>query len=152
MALTKSLQSPGRVLVRCIDGQPIPLTRIGTPQSQHAEERHSFLHFDCHLGCGWSSVYASSRSQTVIKFATVPKKDSAELQRHIRNERVAYDQLYLLTGWAIPRCYGLYSWYGGLSLILSYGGPSLPKSKIEKFISLGLTERCDSLPFRRECF
>ena len=150
--MAHGLQSPGSMLVRCVDGLPISLTRIGTPKSQHAREKRPFVHFDCHLGCGWSSVYSSSRSQTVIKFAAVPKKDSAELQRQLRNEEVAYDKLYCLTGWAIPRCYGLYSWYGGLSLVLSYGGPSLPKLKMEKFTSLGLTERCNSLPFRRECF
>jgi len=90
--------------------------------------------------------------KTVFKFAAVSKKDSAELQRQLRDEQVAYDKLHSLTGWAIPRCYGLYSWYGGLSPVLSYEGPSFPKLKIEKFISPGLTERCDSLPFRRECF
>jgi len=90
--------------------------------------------------------------KTVFKFAAVPKKDSAEFQRQLRDEQVAYDKLHSLTGWAIPRCYGLYSWYGGLSPVLPYEGPSLPKLKIEKFTSLGLTERCDSLPFRRECF
>lgn len=61
--------------------------------------------------------------KTVFKFAAVPKKDSAELQRQLRDEQVAYDKLHSLTGWAIPRCYGLYSWYGGLSPVLSYEGP-----------------------------
>src|SRR5260221_5078487 len=122
MALTEFLQLPGsRIIVRCIDDIPMLLgVRIGTPQSQHAEEQRHFVHFGRHLGCGWSSVYASIRSQIAIKFGAVPKKDSAELQLQLRNEQIADDKLHRLTGWTIPLCYGLYSWYGGLSLRLSY--------------------------------
>ena len=130
------------MLVQPYDALPITLSLVGAPQSQHAEKTSLFIHLDQHYGGGWSSVYASSRSHIIIKFAIVPKKDKVELEGYLENEKAAYDKLLRLTGWAIPRCYGEYLWYGGRALVLTYEGSSLENLKM-KFTSLGLVERCD---------
>ncbi len=52
---------------------------------------------------GWSSVYASSKSHVVVKFADVPKKDKAELKCQLSNEKIAYNKLSRITGWVVPR-------------------------------------------------
>jgi len=106
--------------VRCLDGRPMELTLVGTPISRRAKEQYRpFIHFDGHLGAGWSSVFASSESYIVVKFAAVPKKNKAELLRQLSNEKAAYHKLKLVTGWIVPRLIGEYKWYGGRSLILS---------------------------------
>ncbi|KAI0253725.1 hypothetical protein BJV78DRAFT_163667 [Lactifluus subvellereus] len=135
-----SLQAPGDMVVQCIDGLPMALSLVGTPQSSGGEEQHPFVHLDCYLGGGWSSVYASSRSHVIVKFATVPKKDRAELKRQLRNEKAVYDKLALLTRLVVPLCYGEYVWYGGRALVLSDEGQSLAALEME-FASLGLVER-----------
>ena len=130
------------MLVQPYDALPITLSLVGARQPRHAEKTFPFIHLDKHYGGGWSSVYASSRSHIIIKFAIVPKKDKAELEGYLKNEKAAYDQLLPLSGWAIPRCYGEYLWYGGRALVLTDEGPSLENLKME-FTSLGLVERCD---------
>jgi len=85
-------------------------------------------------------VYASTVSRVVVKFASVPKKPKAELERQLVNEKVAYDRLAVLTGWVVPIFYGEYLWYGGRSLVLSDEGPSLAALEM-KFESLWLIER-----------
>ena len=56
------LQTPGSMSVPCFDGVLMRLTFVGTTQYKHSEE-HPLIHFDRHLGGGWSSVYyASSKS------------------------------------------------------------------------------------------
>jgi hypothetical protein len=117
-----------------------------TPQCQDGERQYPFIHFDRHLGGGWSSVYASSRSHLIVKFAYVPEKDKAELERQLRNENDAYNKLYPLTRLVIPHCYGEYVWYGGRALLLSDEGPLMSSQEME-FTSLGLVERCDLLQF-----
>ncbi len=102
MAFDESLQVPGSIVVQCLDGLPMELTRIDTPPSQHAENHCPFIHLDRNFGGGWSSVYA---------------------------------------GWAVPRFYGEYKWYGGRALVFSDGGQSL--SDLEDFTSLSLVERYD---------
>ncbi|KAI0255086.1 hypothetical protein BJV78DRAFT_1279691 [Lactifluus subvellereus] len=142
-----SLQAPGAMVVQCFDGLPMALSPVGTPQSSGGEKQHPFVHLDCYLGGGWSSVYASSRSHVIVKFATVPKKERAELERQLRNEKAAYDKLTLLTRLVVPLCYGEYVWYGGRALVLSDEGQSLAALGME-FASLELVERCDSPQFK----
>jgi hypothetical protein len=87
-------------------------------------------------------VYSSSKSRVVIKFAAVPKKDKAELERQLSNEKAAYHKLRRISRWVIPRLYGEYEWFGGRAILLSDEGQSL--SHLEEFTSLPLIERCDS--------
>ena len=107
----------------------------------HGEKKldHPFVHLDRHLGASWSTVFASSKSHVVVKFAVVPKKDKAELIRQLGNEKLAYNKLNRISGWVVPRPYGEYEWYGGRALVLSEGGQSL--SDLEEFTSLSLIER-----------
>jgi hypothetical protein len=88
-------------------------------------------------------VYGSSKSPVIVKFAAVPKKDKAELERLLSNEKVAYEKLNRISGWIVPRMYGEYYWYGGRALVLSDEGPSL--SHLENFTSLWLIQRYESL-------
>ncbi|KAI0247006.1 hypothetical protein BJV78DRAFT_84068 [Lactifluus subvellereus] len=134
----KLAEAPAGMVVKCFNAFPMDLSLVGAPQSQGGEK--PFVHLDRHLGAGWSSVYASSRSHVIVKFAKVPKKDKAELERQLRNEKAAYDKLALLIRWVVPHCYGEYLWYGGRSLVLSEEGPSLSALGME-FVSLGLVER-----------
>jgi hypothetical protein len=118
----------------------LELSLIDPPRSHRAKEQyHPFVHFDCHLGACWSTVFASSKSHIVVKFATVPKKDKAELIRQLSNEKLAYNKLNRITGWIVPRLYGEYEWYGGRALVLSKEGQSL--SHLENFTSRGIACR-----------
>ena len=120
------------------------LLLVNGSHSHHAKEQyHPFIHLDRLLGAGWSSVFASSKSHVVVKFAVVPKKDKAELLRQLKNERAAYEKLGHIAGWIIPRLYGEYEWHGGRALVLSDKG--LPLSDLETFKSLPLMERYGSL-------
>ena len=116
------------------------LSLINTPHSNHAgKQDHPFVHLDSHLGAGWSTVFASSKSHVVVKFASVPKKDKIELIRQLSNEKLAYNKLNRISGWVVPRLYGEYEWYGGRALLLSEEGQSL--SCLDKFSSLSFIER-----------
>jgi len=115
------------------------LNLVNAPHLRHTKK--PFIYLDHYLEAGWSSVYASSKSRIVIKFAAVPKKDKAELERQLNTEKAAYKKLSLITGWVIPRLYGEYRWFGGRALVLSHEGQSL--SDLEKFGSLPLIERWD---------
>ncbi|KAI0289072.1 hypothetical protein BC826DRAFT_1188019 [Russula brevipes] len=110
----------------------------GIPSSK---QNPPFIHLDRQLGVGWSSVYSSSKSCVVVKFAVVPKKDKAELGRQLSNEKAAYhtSKLRHIAQWVIPRLYGEYEWFGGRALILADEGQSL--SHLEEFVSLPLIER-----------
>jgi hypothetical protein len=138
------------MLVQPYDALPLELSLVGACRSRQAYKTNIIIHLDKHYGGGWSSVYTSSRSHIIVKFAVVPKKDKAELEGYLKNEKAAYDQLFPLIGLAIPRCYGEYLWYGGRALVLTDEGPSLANLKME-FTSLGLVERCD-FPQLEECF
>ena len=134
------LQAPESMTVRCIDGRPMELILVDTPIFRRSKKQyHPFIYFDSHLGAGWASVFASSKSHLVVKFAAVPKKNKAELLRQLSNEKAAYNKLRLVTGWIVPSLIGEYTWYGGRSLILSSEGRSL--SYLEKFSMLSLMER-----------
>ncbi|KAH9967188.1 hypothetical protein BC827DRAFT_573120 [Russula dissimulans] len=133
----KLTDAPGAMLIRCFDAQRMELKLVTVPHSRHAKK--PFIHLDHYLGGDWSSVYASSKSQIVIKFAAVPKKDKAELEHQLNTEKVAYQRLSQIAGWVVPRLYGEYRWFGGRALILSDEGQSL--SHLEKFGSLSLIER-----------
>jgi hypothetical protein len=120
------------------------LLLVNVSHSHHAKKQyHPFIHFDRHHGAGWSSVFSSSKSHVVAKFAAVPKKDKAELVDQLGNEKAAYKKLDRIAGWIIPRLYGEYEWHGGRALILSDEG--LPLSDLETFESLPLMERYGSL-------
>lgn len=126
--------------MQCLDACPIELSLVNVPHSHRTKKPyHPFIHFDRHLGAGWSSVFASSKSHVVVKFAVVPKKDKAELIRQLSNEKLAYNKLSRITGWVVPRLYGEYEWYGGRALVLSEEGRSL--SYLDKLRSLSLIER-----------
>jgi hypothetical protein len=113
---------------------------INASGSHHDKEKyHPFIHLDRHLGAGWSSVFVSSKSHVVVKFASVPKEDKAELLDQLNNEKAAYKKLNRIAGWIIPHLYGEYEWYGGRALILSDEGQSL--SHLEDFKSLPFIER-----------
>jgi hypothetical protein len=136
----KSLQASENITVQCMDASPMDLLLVNTPHSRRAKnQHHPFIHFDRYFGAGWSTVFASSESHVVVKFAAVPKKDKAELTRQLRNEKLAYNKLSRIAGWVVPRLYGEYEWYGRRALVLSDEGRSL--SYLEKFTSLSLIER-----------
>jgi len=115
------------------------LSFVGSSRSRF-DDNPPFIHLDRYLGGGWSTVYASTVSRVVVKFASVPTKPKAELERQLVNEKAVYDRLIVLVGWVVPILYGEYLWYGGRSLILSDEGPSLAALKM-KFESLWLMER-----------
>jgi hypothetical protein len=142
----KFIQSPGNLLVQYLDTHPITLTPIDhdKPQSKRVEEYHPFVHLDLKIlnFAGPCSVYVSTKSHVMVKFAYHPMEDKAELERMLTNERAAHDKLQPLAGWAISRCYGEYLWYGGRALVLSHEGPSLLDLG-NGFASLRLDERCD---------
>jgi hypothetical protein len=133
------------MIVQCLDATPIELKLIDAPHSQRAnlkKQNPPFIHLDRQCGAGWSSVYSSSKSRVVVKFAAVPKKDKAELERQLSNEKAAYHKLRCISQWVIPRLYGEYEWFGGRAILLSDEGQSL--SHLEEFTSLPLIDRCDS--------
>ena len=98
------------------------------------------MSFDRFIAAGWSSVYLSTSAHIAIKLAIVPKKDKRQLEEFIKSECEAYKKLARLQGWIVPRCYGIWRWYGGKALVLSEMGESLDSRGIE-FTSLGLVER-----------
>ena len=113
------------------------LLLVNASRSNHVKKQyHPFIHLDRHLDAGWSSVFASTKSHVVVKFAVVPKKDKAELVRQLSNEKAAYEKLNRFAGWIVPRLYGEYEWHGGRALVFSDEGGSL-----ENFTSLLLIER-----------
>ncbi|KAI9513464.1 hypothetical protein F5148DRAFT_1278832 [Russula earlei] len=108
---------------------------IDAPQSQRVEKQHSLsISLGHSLGGGWPSMYAASNSPIIVKFAVAPRKDKAELERQLRNEKVAYIKLSPLADWVVPRLYGEFEWYGGRAIVLSYVGQPLPD--LEDFMSL----------------
>jgi len=127
------------MLVQCLDALPMALSFVGSSRSRF-DDNPPFIHLDRYLGGGWSTVYASTVSRVVVKFASVPTKPKAELERQLVNEKAVYDRLTVLTGWVVPILYGEYLWYGGWSLVLSDKGPSLAALEM-KFESLWLIER-----------
>jgi hypothetical protein len=140
LVLTNLFQAAESITVQCLDGYPMELLLVNASRPHHIKkEYHPFIHLDRQLGAGWSSVFASSESHVVVKFAVVPKKDKAELVRQLTDEEAAYKKLNRIAGWIIPRFYGEYEWHGGRALILSDEGRSL--SHLENFTSLPLIER-----------
>ena len=137
------------MLVQCFTSQPSTLSLIGTPETQRSEETRSFVHLNRHLGGGWSSaVYASRSSRIIVKPVAVPKKAKVTLERHFVNEKAVYDKFYDLTGRVIPFRYGGYEGRdsGRRAPVLSDEGTSLSElgtGEMERFSTLGLTERCD---------
>ena len=95
----RSPEAPGDMVTQCFNGFPVGFPPAGTPQSKDGEKQHPFVSLDSHQ----SSVYASSGSHLIVKFAEVPKEDKAELERQLRNENDAYNKLY---GLVVSRCYG----------------------------------------------
>ncbi|KAI0255387.1 hypothetical protein BJV78DRAFT_1279549 [Lactifluus subvellereus] len=87
----KLVKTSGDMVIQCLNGLPMGFSPAGMPQSQDGEKKRPFIFLDHHLGGGWSSVYASSRSHLIVKFAKVPKKDQAELERQLWNENDAYN-------------------------------------------------------------
>jgi len=116
------------------------LSSVDAPPSQSRDKPFPFIHLDRYLGWAWASVYGSSSSRVVVKFARVAGKDKAELELQLKGEKAAYARLTCLTGWVVPVCFGEYLWYGGRSLVLSHEGPSLAALRME-FTALGLIER-----------
>src|SRR5712672_315993 len=113
------------MLVQCLDALPMALSFVGSSRSRF-DDNPPFIHLDRYLGGGWSTVYASTVSRVVVKFASVPTKPKAELERQLVNEKVAYDRLIVLVGWVVPILYGEY--YGmvdGHSSFLTRDHPSL---------------------------
>ncbi|KAI9453895.1 hypothetical protein F5148DRAFT_1327727 [Russula earlei] len=128
------------IVIQCLDGLPIEFTLVDAPLTQLTKKMcHQFIHFDHYLGGGWSSVYASRKWHVVVKFATVPKKDKAMLERQLSNETAAYHKLSRIAGWVVPLHYGEFKWDGGRAIILSDEGRSL--SHLETFSSLSVVER-----------
>ncbi|KAI9453431.1 hypothetical protein F5148DRAFT_1151967 [Russula earlei] len=128
------------IVIQCLDGLPIEFTLVDAPLSQLAKKMcHQFVHLDHYLGGGWSSVYASRKWNVVVKFAAVPKKDKAMLERQLSNETAAYHKLSRIAGWVVPLHYGEYEWDGGRAIILSNEGRSL--SHLETFTSMSFLER-----------
>ena len=131
------------MIVQCFDALPMVLSFVDTPQSRSGDEQCPFIHLDRYLGGAWASVYASTSSRVVVKFARVPNEDKVELELQLRDEKAAYARLSCVAGWVVPVCYGEYLWYGGRSLVLSDEGPSLTALEMG-FVELGLIERCES--------
>ena len=134
------LQAPESMTVQCLNAYPMELTLVDAPTPHRAKKQyHPIIYLDRHLGAGWSSVYSSSKSHVVVKFAAAPNKDKATLKRQLTNEKMAYNKLSRITGWIVPRLYGEYEWHGGRALVLSDEGRSL--SHLGEFKSLLLIER-----------
>ncbi|KAH9954360.1 hypothetical protein BC827DRAFT_969578 [Russula dissimulans] len=136
-ALTETLET---MSVRCLDAYPVQLKLVDTPRGtlrRAKKQCHPIICLDRRLHAGWSTVYSSSKSRVVVKFAVVPGKDKAELKRQLTNEKIAYKKLSRIAGWVIPRLYGEYEWHGGRALVLSDEGLSLSGT----FPSLLLIER-----------
>ncbi|KAI9455528.1 hypothetical protein F5148DRAFT_1288229 [Russula earlei] len=128
------------IVIQCLDGLPTEFTLVDAPLTQLTKKMcHQFIHLDHYLGGGWSSVYASRKWHVVVKFATVPKKDQAMLERQLSNETAAYHKLSRIAGWVVPLHYGEFKWDGGRAIILSDEGRSL--SHLETFSSLSVVER-----------
>jgi hypothetical protein len=121
------------------------LTLVGMSHYDRSDEC-PLIHFDRQLDAGWSSVYASSKSDIIIKFGTIPRKDKAEVKWQLKNEIAAYGKLGQIAGWVVPQLYGEYEWYGGRALMMTNGGPSL-----EAFTSLCLIQRYVSWHFDETC-
>jgi len=119
------------------------LSSADAPQSQSGDKQIPLIHLDRYLGGAWASVYGSSSSRVVIKFARVAGKYKPELELQLKDEKAAYARLSCLAGWVVPVCYGEYLWYGGRLLVLSHEGPSLAALRME-FTALGLIERYES--------
>ena len=100
-ALTGLFRLRRGMIVQRFDALLMDLSLVGTPKSSGGEKQRPFVHLDRHLSAGWSSVYASSRSHVIVKFAWVPEKDRARLERLLRNEEAAYDKVALLTRWVV---------------------------------------------------
>jgi hypothetical protein len=133
--------------VLCFDGILMRLTLVGTSPYGHPD-KCPLIHLDRHLGAVWSSVFASSKSNIVIKFRpdTIPQNDNTEVERQVKNEIAAYEKLGRITGWVVPRLYGEYEWHGGRALVMTDGGSSL-----EDFPSLCLVQRYVSWHFDETC-
>jgi len=138
-------RAPGSMSVRCLGGILMRLTLVDPSQYAHSDE-HPLIHLDRHLSGGWSSVYASSKSDIIVKFGTIPRKNKADIERQLKNETAAYGKLGRIAGWVVPHLYGEYKWYGGRALVVSYGGSSL-----KDFTSLYLLQRCVSRHFDEIC-
>ena len=137
---TTELQAAGSITVQCLDAYPMELLLVSASHSHQTKKPyHPFIHLDRHLVARRSSVFASSKSHVVFKFAAVPKRDKAELVQQLDDEKAAYEKLNCIVGWIIPRFYGEYEWHGGRALVLSDEGRSL--SHLEDFKSLPLIER-----------
>ena len=130
------------MIVQCFDALPIEL--VADESSSHRggeDERHTpIIRLDGHVAVGRSSVYTSSCTPVVVKFASCPGKDKEKLELWLKNERMVYKKLGLLQRWAVPRCFGLWTWYSGKALVLSQEGKSLDDWGI-KFSLLGIAER-----------
>jgi hypothetical protein len=134
------IQGAESITVQCLDGHPMELMSVGASHSRHDKKQiHPFIHFDRHVGAGWSFVFVSSKSRVVVKFAAVPKKDKAKLVDQLNNEAAAYKKLNRIAGWMVPRLYGEYEWHGGRALLLSDEGQAL--FHLEDFKSLSPIER-----------
>jgi len=140
------LQAPRSMNVRCFDGILMRFTLVGISQyrDEHSD-KCPLIHLDRHLGAAWSSVYASSKSDIVIKFGVIPQEDRAK-ERQLRNEAAAYNKLGRIAGWIVPHLYGEYQWHGGRALVMSDGGTSL-----KDFTSLYLLQRCVLRHFDEIC-
>jgi len=84
-------------------------------------------------------VYAPSELHVVVKFAAVSKKDKAELELKLNNEKAAYHKLSRHTRWVVLRHYAEYEWFGRRAPVLSDEGQS--SSHLKKFSSLSLIEK-----------
>jgi hypothetical protein len=83
--------------VRCLNGILMRLTLVDLSQYEHSDE-HPLIHLDRHLGGGWSSVYASSKSDIIVKFGAIPRKDRADIEQQLKNETAAYGRLGRIAG------------------------------------------------------
>ena len=95
----ESLQAAEHITVQCLDAYPMELSLVNMSPSHHANELyHLFIHLDRHLSVGRFSVFTSSKSHVVVKFATVSKKYKAELQvmRQLSNENMLMRNLIVL--------------------------------------------------------
>jgi hypothetical protein len=81
------------MIIQRFDSYPMDLSPVETFQPQGGKKQCPFIHIDRHLGGGWSSVYVSSKSRIIVKFAHVPTKDKAMLEGLLRDEKAVYRKL-----------------------------------------------------------
>ncbi len=78
---------------------------------------------------GTAVIYKSSLARLVVKFSLTDRQERLRSERGLLAEKKVYEHLRDKGLSFIPRYYGLYTWPGGVALIISDEGTSLADSR-----------------------